>query len=595
MHGPDAVAQAPFRTCLNNRGVHLTKEASMDDLRGRFETLYQRWSNVVWHREEVHRVIEMVKDDQRLQNTESTFIRSMHEWYVDHVCAAILGDIDGTAPSTARRIVGDVCAGGPNDVTPTAAPGVQNIEPLLTLWEIAVAASQSPIRWYRTCRLLLDGDVPSITYGDLDNAIDAMERVVLNLCRILRGAAPSKLLATEQFDWYDLFAFPWKERDELPVPTFESGIPPSESNREVAIFPWLEVRTVVNLLGVAILPRADALIAVGEDEAPLRYRTNYFYDAHHSRLTPSVALFPDDDAELSRARIMRAAHVALFASSALNAPGKNNYANATLLEYFFQRLGGPAEFVARRIRRRYGSILGGTHTALVRAQKPDWCGNGLELSPELIEAFETLSEDPKHDHIFDALRWYYVGSTDADPIPPDIDRVHIRTAIERLLQTPAEGRSPSTMEQMARIGRLTECFTTWVCDTYKGEKRNFHQQALWVLVNDRNVSIHGRVAQRQHYRFEAMGVPLDWIFDRLFISLTIASLISESALLDNPRWRAFIESFELWLAGAPGDINTIWAARELMLRFRKWDAAPRDPLPVDPALLDPTFVYLRQT
>jgi ribosomal protein S12 methylthiotransferase accessory factor YcaO len=90
-----------------------------------------------------------------------------------------------------------------------------------------------------------------------------------------------------------------------------------------------------------------------------------------------------------------------------------------------------------------------------------------------------------------------------------------------------------------------------------------------------------------------MGIPLDWIFDRLFISLTVATLISKGVLPDAARWRAFIESFELWLAGAPGTLNEIWSGRTIALAVRTWDAEPRPPLDINTALLDPAFVYVR--
>jgi hypothetical protein len=52
-----------------------------------------------------------------------------------------------------------------------------------------------------------------------------------------------------------------------------------------------------------------------------------------------------------------------------------------------------------------------------------------------------------------------------------------------------------------------------------------------------------------------MGIPLDWIFDRLFVSLVIATLINRNSLADSPKWRGFIEPLELWLAGAPADLE----------------------------------------
>jgi hypothetical protein len=565
----------------------------VSDLVERYHVLWKRWSAIVWHREELRRIIEMVRDDPRLLHSQSTYVRDAREWFVDHACAALFGEIEGTKPSAARTMVEEATADFPAFLGACKDPGAIDSDEVQRLWQAVLADSRMPLDWFRSERLLLLNDAPQTTHDDLDRAIAAVEGLILRLGRAIEGAAPSGLLATEQFDWYDVFALPWRPRDEAEMPDFESHIPPSTSTREVAIFPWLDLRKPISALGITILPRAQALLAVGDDEDALRARTNYFYDEHRMRLTPSVALFPDGDVDVSRARIARAAHAVLFSSSARNAPGNPNYANATLLEYFFQRLGGESEFVARRVRRRYGSRLGGSHTALIRAQRPDWSGGGLDADSELLGALQRIADDVESDNLFDALRWYYVGSTDADPIPPDIDRIHIRTAIERLLQAPDDERSPSTGEQLKRVARLTEKFTTWLCDTHKGERRNFHQQALWVLVHDRNVSVHGRPDPRTPHHFERMGVPLDWIFDRLFISLTVATLISKGALQDAARWRAFIESFELWLAGAQGSLSEIWSGRTIALATRTWDAEPRPPLDIDTALLDPAFVYVR--
>lgn len=95
------------------------------------------------------------------------------------------------------------------------------------------------------------------------------------------------------------------------------------------------------------------------------------------------------------------------------------------------RLGGESEFVARRVRRRYGAGLRGSHTAFILLNAQTGAGAAFKTNSELLDALERLSDDLE-SATFDALRWYYVGSTDADPIPPEVDRIHIRTAIERL-------------------------------------------------------------------------------------------------------------------------------------------------------------------
>lgn len=564
----------------------------MSSFKERFHQLRNRWSAIVWHREELRRVIEMVRDDARLLHAESTYITNMRAWFVDHACAALLGEVEGRDPSAAHTIVDDALANFSEFQRQCSDPTVLDAEALDKAWREVLSMILLPLEWFRAERLLLSNAPARVTHLDLDNAIRALEAFVLRLGRAIEGAASATLLATEQFDWYDVFALPWRPRDEVDMPDFESRIPASTSTREVVIFPWLEIRKPLNSLHITILPRADALSCVETDEGALRARTNYFYDEHRRKLFPSIALLPPEPTESSRHRVERSIHALLFASSAMNAPGNAGYTNSTLLEYFFQRLGGEPEYVARRVRRRYGARIGGSHTALVRAQRPDWCGTGLEPDSELLDALNRVSEDPASDTVFDALRWYYVGSTDADPIPPDIDRIHIRTAIERLLQTSDDERNPSTSEQMKRIRNLTETFTTWRCDTYKGEKRNFHQQALWLLTQDRNVSVHGRLQERNRYAVEDMGVPMDWIFDRLFISLTVAALIYKCTLKDGPKWRALIESFELWLAGCSGTLNDIWSARTILLSHRDWERTPREPLEVNVEYLDPAFVYV---
>jgi len=566
----------------------------MENLNEQLRRLAQRWSHVIWQREEVRRVLEMILDDERLRNARSTYVDNMRMWFADFACATLEGELTGTEACAANVLIRAALANYHSFLSQCASPQILQVpRDLEALWSAVEENSDLPVQWFRSRRLLRSSEEPTVTFDMLDRAISAMETLILTLERAAMGAAPSTLLCTELFDWYDVFTLPWRPRDDAEMPDFNQLIPPSTSQREVAIFPWLDLRKPITALGVTVLPRSEAIAAVGEDEAALRARTNYFYDEHRARLTPSVALHAPGDIDNSRLRIARAAHSLLLAAAAMNAPGGVDYANATLLEYFFQQLGGEAEFVARRVRRRYGSRLGGSHTALLRAQRPDWAGGELRPNAELLEALEHIADDDESDNLFDALRWYYVGSTDADPIPPDIDRIHIRTAIERLLQKPADKQSPNTSVQIHRVRALTERFCTWRCDTYEGDPRNFHQQALFVLIATRNISVHGRKKEREPYSFESMGVPLDWIFDRLFISLVICTLIANDALGETTRWRAYIEAFEMWLAGAKGSLNELWSGRELCLIGTTWDGEPREPMDIDPMLLDPAFVYVR--
>ncbi len=57
--------------------------------RERFDSLWGRWASVVWHREELHRTLEMIREDQRLRYAQSTFVGDLRVWYADHVGVAI--------------------------------------------------------------------------------------------------------------------------------------------------------------------------------------------------------------------------------------------------------------------------------------------------------------------------------------------------------------------------------------------------------------------------------------------------------------------------------------------------------------------------
>jgi hypothetical protein len=578
-------------------GIRTTKERKIvaerhKYYRDRIGQIWERWARIAWYREELRRTLEMIRDDERLRCAESSFVADVRSWYACVIGSAAYAELHATNGASMRELLEDAVSNFDDFQAACAYPmALPDAGAAATLLATLVKNVAPVAEWFKVEHLLLAGTSASLTYDTLDAVVTAMEAVVLTCQRAITGGASPSLLPTEQFDWYDVFMRPWRPRDEHEEPTFED-VSPSASTREVAIFPWLRLSEPISALGVAILPRSVALGEVAEDELALRSRTNYFYDEYRQRLEPSVAILPDSDLALARTRVERAAHGILFAASALNAPGSYSYVNATLLEFFYQRLGGTAEFVARRVRRRYGSRLGGSHTALLRAQRPDWAGSHLAVDAELLDALSRIDAIDQEDTVFEALRWYYVASTDADSIPPDIDRVHLRTAVERLLRQPTDDQSPRTGEQVKRVGTLTSRFVTWQCDEVKGDARNHHQQALWVLIGDRNVSVHGAGDKRAPYPFELKAIPPDWIFDRLFISLGIAKMIDLGFLPDSPRWRGFIEAFELWLAGAGDDFGLLWSGRTITLAGRAYDSKARAPLQVRSELLDAAFVYV---
>lgn len=557
--------------------------------------LKNRWSTFVWYREEMRRIVEMVTDDQRLSHCASSYVSDSQIWIADHLTVALHAEVSGKASSAAQNIVDLALSDYPAFLAECEDGAyLGERDAFAEKWDHVVEATTSARTWARR-RLLLEDADSNMTFDKLDVGLTAMEKFVLFLERGVAGSAPAKLLCVEQFDWYDVFTLPWRPRDEAEMPDFAGMLPASTSKREVVIFPWLDLEEPVIALGITILPRADAIKAVGsDDETALRERTNYFYDEYRNRLTPSVALHVDEDLDQSRALVARAVHALHFAGAVGNTPGGVTYVNSTLLEFFFQGLGGQPEFVARRTRRRYGGRLDGAAASILRAQRPAWSGNTLRPNSEIIGALERLADDSESDYIFEALRWYYIASTDADPIPPEIDRIHLRTAIEVLLRGSAAGSGADLQDQLDKITGITQRFVTWLAVLWKSKRRNFHQIAAYVLAHARNQSVHGGKKVREVYSFETREIPQDWIFDRLFVSLVVATLIEKGVLEDSPMWRGLIESFELWLAGAGDQLNAIWSSRKITLAINKVDREPREPLDLDASLLDGAFVYVRQ-
>jgi hypothetical protein len=499
------------------------------DVRSLVDSLRVRWSKLVWHREEMRRVVEMVSDDQRLSHCASSFVSDSQLWIADHLTVGIYAELAGKMPSAAQKIV-DVALANYSSflLRCNDAAHLGEREAFALKWDHVIEVSAPACAWVRH-RLLFEDADPKMTFDKLDAGLDAMETFVLYLERGVTGLAPPALLCIEQYDWYDIFTLPWRSRDEAQMPDFDAMLPASTSKREVVIFPWLDVKKPIAALGMTIVPRAEAIKTVGsEDESALRERTNYFYDEFRKRLTPSVALHIDTDLDQSRALVARAVHALHFAGAVGNTPGGVMYTNSTMLEFFFQGLGGQPEFVARRTRRRYGGRLDGAATSFLRAQRPTWSGDRLQPNAEIIAALEKLADDPESEYIFEALRWYYIASTDADPIPPEIDRIHLRTAIEVLLREPSAGSGADLQGQLEKINRLTQRFVTWLAVSWKSKRRNFHQVATYVLAHARNQSVHGGKKKREVYAFEKREIPPDWIFDRLFVSLVVATLIAKA-------------------------------------------------------------------
>jgi len=50
---------------------------------------------------------------------------------------------------------------------------------------------------------------PTPTFADLTASLQTLERLVILYWRLLKGASITTMLPTIQFDWQDIFRFPW--------------------------------------------------------------------------------------------------------------------------------------------------------------------------------------------------------------------------------------------------------------------------------------------------------------------------------------------------------------------------------------------------
>ena len=61
-------------------------------------------------------------------------------------------------------------------------------------------------------------------FQDLDDAIDLLEALVKRYMHLFRGAGIQSLLPVWQYDWKEIFHFPWIDDGATPIPT---GAPPN--------------------------------------------------------------------------------------------------------------------------------------------------------------------------------------------------------------------------------------------------------------------------------------------------------------------------------------------------------------------------------
>jgi hypothetical protein len=115
-----------------------------DFLVDRYHLLWKRWCAIVWHREEVRRINEMVRDDPRLLHCQSAYVPNARAWFIDHACVALAGEIDGTEPSAARTMVEEVNADFPAFLQACKDPSAIDAAVLQKLWQARTNSGSTP-------------------------------------------------------------------------------------------------------------------------------------------------------------------------------------------------------------------------------------------------------------------------------------------------------------------------------------------------------------------------------------------------------------------------------------------------------------------
>jgi hypothetical protein len=209
-------------------------------------------SHLLWQREEIHRVGRMIEANPRLKASPKPFLSDVLLWYTTFAVMAVRrqSDCDDDVVSL-RRILHEI-GQHPECINREMIIGMfgshdprypADIEQFLieSMWKDFAALDDSfdtsklaadvaqldHISWaitrlanktmaHATRQGLAMTSMP--TFKELDDCIDAYDQIAVKYVRLILGAstAGGSLAATEQFDWYEEFRFPWKPRELAP-------------------------------------------------------------------------------------------------------------------------------------------------------------------------------------------------------------------------------------------------------------------------------------------------------------------------------------------------------------------------------------------
>lgn len=224
------------------------------------ERLMKRWGEIIdavsgelgdllWQREQIERIGKMIEENPRLKHSPKPFLFEARRWYVSHALAAIRRQADKMEGSySLHRVVREIIQYEFCFTRETVArmfsgdgryshdPWFENVLIDGTWKDFATESGDFDVEAVKMDLMQLETlakkvtsianksvndkprqrpeneNEPPVTFNDLDNCIDAFDRIAVKYIRLLQGAgmAGGTLKPIEQFNWYEEFAFAWK-------------------------------------------------------------------------------------------------------------------------------------------------------------------------------------------------------------------------------------------------------------------------------------------------------------------------------------------------------------------------------------------------
>ena len=229
------------------------------------ERLLKRWRGIIdhvrgqlgdllWQREQIRRIGEMIDANPRLLASPKPFLWDARRWYMSFAVMRVRSQADNDEDVYSLRRVLEEMRGHPEVFNRDYALELvqsdgryrgSDFEQSLadSIWkhfstdsgDFDTAALDADLEHLenisRDVRKLANKSIahvtkqgilsePKLTFNDLDKCIDAFDAITVKYIMLLTGGGYSggTLMPTEQFDWYEEFTFAWKPGEERNSP-----------------------------------------------------------------------------------------------------------------------------------------------------------------------------------------------------------------------------------------------------------------------------------------------------------------------------------------------------------------------------------------